>query len=120
MVRYLPSIIFKLSQVTYRISPGCRCNVAGQGSRALTGGMAKLCCPRFIWIPFGQILDDESDWIIRFFDKQPLDDLDEKAAMKQRRSQKYTPSDNRGHGQVGLSIHDILVYIRERMLCVSS
>jgi len=46
--------------------------------------MANLCCPSFIWIPFGQVLDDESDWIVRFLDEQALDDLDEKAGAESR------------------------------------
>ncbi len=46
--------------------------------------MANLCCPRLIWIPFGQVLDDESDWIVRFLDEQALDDLNEQAGAESR------------------------------------
>ena len=41
--------------------------------------MANLCCPRLVWVSFGQILHDESDWTVRFLDKQALHDLNEQA-----------------------------------------
>lgn len=75
------------------ISPGCCCYVAGQGSCALAAAVANLCCPRLFWIPFGQVLDDESDWIVWFLDKQPLDDLNEQAATVANKRDAVSPRD---------------------------
>lgn len=60
-------------------SPRYCCHMASCRILALYG-VPNLCCPCFLGIPLGQVLHNESNGIVRLFDKQPLDDLNEKAS----------------------------------------